>query len=282
MKNKERISKNMDKTLQKISPSPSDAEDREYKILTYKDSIVLDIPLDNIEIRKQVRTSFNEEKISEMSESIKDRGLSQPISVMKHPTDRDRYIIKFGENRYRAHKLIGAATIKGRVTEYTEDPVEISLAQLDENLQRIDLHPIDTAEAVLLVKKDLGLTLEKMAKKIHRSLSWIKKLSQINNLSLDKKAFLREQEYTFKETMSFIDMPETDVAGLLASENNNDVSAKKRQYETREGIKEMANAVGLKLKIHNKEPEDEVLRKIGICENFIIRARKQLKERKPR
>lgn len=90
---------------------------------------------------EQPRKHFDEEGIAELAESIKERGVIQPVLVRRV---EDRYELLAGERRLRAARQAGLAVIPAIVREH-DDPLEIALI---ENLQREDLTPLEEAEAL--------------------------------------------------------------------------------------------------------------------------------------
>ena len=104
--------------------------------------VILEVPLDKIIANPfQPRRIFEQEKIDELAESIKQHGVFQPIIVKK--LKDNSYMIVSGERRFRASKSVGLESIPAIIRNYTEDKVaEIALA---ENLQREDLTPIEEA-----------------------------------------------------------------------------------------------------------------------------------------
>ena len=117
---------------------------------------------------RQPRKLFKDSAISELSLSIREQGLAQPILV-RHKGGK--YEIVAGERRWRAAKLAGLSTIPAIVKDYS-DVQSLELA-LVENLQREDLNPIESAQAFRLLNEDFGLTHEEIAKKVGKDRSTI-------------------------------------------------------------------------------------------------------------
>lgn len=116
----------------------------------------------------QPRRVFDQEKIDELAQSIREHGIFQPIIVKKV---QNGYIIVSGERRYRAAHLVGLKTIPSIIRQYEESKVaEIALA---ENLQRENLTPIEEAEAYKVVMNHLSLTQTELANKIGKSRSHV-------------------------------------------------------------------------------------------------------------
>ncbi len=91
----------------------------------------------------QPRKSFNEASLKELSQSIEEHGVLQPITVRKSGKD---FVIVMGERRYRASKMADKKTIPCIVREFnSNDVLEI---QIIENLQRQDVEPTEEAEAI--------------------------------------------------------------------------------------------------------------------------------------
>lgn len=113
---------------------------------------------------EQPRKSFDDEKIAELAQSIKEHGIIQPILLNK---DEDNYIIVAGERRWRAAKSLGLKEVPAIIMDLTEkDVLEISLI---ENIQRQDLNPIEEALAYKKLLKDFDLTQDELSKRIGKS-----------------------------------------------------------------------------------------------------------------
>lgn len=104
---------------------------------------IVEIPIDKISPdAHQVRNIFDEDKLSELADSIKEQGILNPIHV--YPDQEGGYIIITGERRYRASQIAGRNTVPCIVHEYVTEK-DIKALQLIENLQRENLSAIETA-----------------------------------------------------------------------------------------------------------------------------------------
>ena len=159
---------------------------RLHKIDSFKDSVIVEIPLDKIEVGNQVRTEFDKDQITKLAVDIKENGIHHPITVMQ-VGEEDKYKLIIGENRFRACKLNGSKKIKAIVKSFIDDEAKIKLLQLSENLQRKNLNPIETAESLMKIKELLGITQKELAEKVGRSLGTIKIYSQIHNMTKEQK-----------------------------------------------------------------------------------------------
>ena len=135
----------------------------------------------------QQRKSFDDEKIMELSESIKSNGIIQPLILRK---DKDEYIIVAGERRWRAAKYIGIKEIPAVIMDLTEKQIlEISLI---ENIQREDLNSIEEAIAYKKLITDFDLTQEQLSKRIGKSRVAITNTMRLLNLSEDVQQYIIE------------------------------------------------------------------------------------------
>lgn len=114
--------------------------------------------------RDQPRKNFDEDALQELSESIKQFGLLQPILVQDR---KDYYEIVAGERRWRAAKLAGLKEVPVIIKNYTEQEIlEISLI---ENIQREDLNPIEEAQAYKKLLTEFHLKQDEVAERVSKS-----------------------------------------------------------------------------------------------------------------
>ncbi|HBG32918.1 MAG TPA: hypothetical protein DDW82_04250 [Acholeplasmataceae bacterium] len=133
----------------------------------------------------QPRRIFDEDKINELAQSIKEHGVFQPIILKKV---KQGYIIVSGERRFRAAQKVGLKSIPSIVRQYEESKVaEIALA---ENLQRENLTPIEEAEAYKIVMNNLHLTQAELASKIGKSRSHVTNTLGLLNLPQEVQQML--------------------------------------------------------------------------------------------
>ena len=124
------------------------------------------IDVNKIEPNKnQPRKSFDEDSIHELAESIKLRGIIQPLVVQKG--EKELYTIIAGERRWRAAKIAGLKDIPVVVKNYSNQ--EIMEIALIENIQREDLNPIEEAEAYEQLIKEYNLRQDEVAEKVSKS-----------------------------------------------------------------------------------------------------------------
>jgi len=108
----------------------------------------------------QPRRTFPEDSLQELSDSIQQDGVIQPIEVTE--LDADQYMIVHGERRWRAAQLAGLETIPAVIRRYDYDTITRLVRQLVENIQREDLNDVDRAAGLLRMREFLQAELDVM------------------------------------------------------------------------------------------------------------------------
>jgi len=151
---------------------------------------VLEVNTDNIEPNPyQPRQSLSDESLEELTLSIQAHGIVQPV-IVRRTEDEDVYQIIAGERRWRAARNAGLETVPCIVQE-ADDQKAVELA-LVENLQRDDLAPLETAEALRHLAQEFGLTQEQLAVQVGRSRSSIANTLRLLDLPEAVKQALAE------------------------------------------------------------------------------------------
>ncbi|MCB1821323.1 MAG: ParB/RepB/Spo0J family partition protein [Candidatus Competibacteraceae bacterium] len=137
---------------------------------------IVEIDLDRLTPNPdQPRKWFDDVALQELAASIDRHGLIQPIIVKE--AEGDTFILVAGERRYRAHKLLGRATIVALITQGKPD--EIALI---ENLQREDLNPIEAAEALAIMMERHHYNQEDLGRTIGKNRVTVNELLRLNTL----------------------------------------------------------------------------------------------------
>lgn len=143
--------------------------------------------------RFQPRLTFSQEKIETLAQSIREKGVIQPVLV--RATEGDEYELIAGERRLRAVKHLGLEEIPAIVRRVADaDLLEISII---ENIQREELNPIEEAKAYQRLVQEFGFTQESIAQRVGKDKSSISNLLRL--LRLHKTI----QEYISKNMISF-------------------------------------------------------------------------------
>lgn len=141
---------------------------------------VVEIDIDNVEPNPhQPRTEFDPDAVEELAQSIREKGIIQPISVRPFGTG---YQIIAGERRLRAARRAGLRTIPALLMDVAtdEEMMEISLI---ENVQREDLNPIEEARAYRALMEECYLTQEEVADRVGKDRSTVANTLRLLNLS---------------------------------------------------------------------------------------------------
>lgn len=118
--------------------------------------------------RAQPREVFDEDALAELANSIRSVGILQPVTVRQISTGKKpRYELVMGERRLRAAKLAGRTTIPAIIRETADDEMRVNA--LLENIQRVNLNPLEEAAAYQQMIEELGVTQETLAKRLSRS-----------------------------------------------------------------------------------------------------------------
>ena len=150
----------------------------DYEEITVEKSSQTLISLNDIKAnREQPRKSFDNEKILELSQSIKNHGIIQPLILKKKD---DFYVIIAGERRWRAAKLAGLKEVPAIIMDITDrELLELSLI---ENIQREDLNPIEEGKAFKKLLEDFNLTQESLSETLSKSRTSITNTMRLLNL----------------------------------------------------------------------------------------------------
>jgi ParB family transcriptional regulator, chromosome partitioning protein len=140
----------------------------------------------------QPRTEFGKDEIQELADSIREKGLLQPILLRKHG---EGFQIVAGERRFRATQLLNKPTISALVRDQLSDRDMMEMA-LIENLQRVQLNAIEEAMAFEQLINNCGITHEELAQKLGKSRSAITNTLRLLKLEDELKALIREGKLT--------------------------------------------------------------------------------------
>ncbi len=111
----------------------------------------------------QPRQYFNDKELQSLSQSIKEKGIIEPIVVTKQNNTLDHFTIIAGERRLRAAKLANLEKVPVIIRESSNDPADALVLALLENICREDLNPIEEAQSFSRLEKDFGKTHQEIA-----------------------------------------------------------------------------------------------------------------------
>ncbi|TDT50490.1 ParB/RepB/Spo0J family partition protein [Fonticella tunisiensis] len=162
----------------------------------------------------QPRKHFNQEALLELSESIREFGVLQPISIRRY--DDTFYELVAGERRLRASQLAGLTEIPAIIVDISD--VESAVLALIENLQREDLNYIEEAEGYLNLMKDHGITQEELARRIGKKQSTIANKLRILKLPESIKERLIKENLTERHARALLKLSDEDIQHKIIDE----------------------------------------------------------------
>ena len=210
----------------------------------------------------QPRTIFNEEKIEELSQSIKKNGMIQPIAVRKNSSSAEPYEIVAGERRWLAAQKAGLHEVPITILDLNDsETLEVAIV---ENIQREDLNIIEESKGYKRLHEEFGYDQDKIATMMSRSRSHISNTLRLLNLPKDIIAMLEQGELTAGQARPLIGMPnassiaEEIVAKKLSARSIESLKKKKTKSFTIDpnvfdAQREIERTIGLKVVIQNKK-----------------------------
>lgn len=160
-------------------------------VRTQGSSTINEIPLDQIEPNaNQPRSLFDDDKLQELANSIREIGIIQPITLRQ--TAENRFQIIAGERRWRASQMAGLKTIPAYIrTINDQDVMEMALV---ENIQREDLNPIEIALAYEHLIESTGMTQDRISERVGKSRSAITNYLRLLKLPAQVQISLQKKE----------------------------------------------------------------------------------------
>ncbi len=178
-------------------------------------SILREIPLSAIEANKyQPRTSFDEEALSGLVDSIRAVGVIQPVLVRQ--VSDEEYELIAGERRCRAARRAGLQTIPALV-QTIDDLASLERA-LVENIQREDLNPLDEAAAYQQLIEDFNLTHEQVSQRVGRSRTVVTNALRLFQLPATIQRLVRDGSLSGGHARALLMTPDRDLQERLARE----------------------------------------------------------------
>ena len=216
----------------------------------------------------QPRINFDEEKLSELSKSIKKNGVIQPIAVRPDKYDPGRFEIVAGERRWLAAQKAGLQEVPINILKLTDsETLEVAIV---ENVQREDLNVIEEAKGYERLHKEFGYDQDKIANLMSKSRSHISNTLRLLTLPKDVLAMLEQGEISAGQARPLVGLSNASfiaeeivskklsarAAEDLAKKNKNkdNFSLNKRIDSNIEEItKKIEESLGLKVHIKNKK-----------------------------
>lgn len=161
----------------------------------------------------QPRKHFNEDELSDLTESIKEHGIFQPILVVKQAQG---YMIVAGERRWRAAQQAGLENIPAIIRDLSEQ--EIYELALIENIQRADLNIVEEARAYAWLQNHFGYQHEQIAKRVGKSRTTITNILRLLTLPENVLAMLSDNKLTLGHVRPLLTLDDAQLQAELAQE----------------------------------------------------------------
>lgn len=242
-----------------------------------QENIIVEININLIKPNKyQPRIDFDKDKLLDLTNSIKNHGIIQPIIVRKIENKEDNYEIVAGERRWRASKLAGLDNMPCIVKDL--DSELSSKYALIENIQREDLNPVEEGKAYKQLIDKYELTQEQLAKEVGKSRSYITNSIRLLNLNKEVLKYIYDGKISLGHGKVLLAMKDKNDQLLIANkiiEENLNI----RQIEDIIKNKEPEKIETKDKKKKNKDPhiialEDNLMSILGTKVNLITGRKK--------
>lgn len=179
-------------TESKLARMPGKQEDHPADLTHFQEEQLFHIDLNLIQPNpEQPRQHFDPEALTQLAESVREKGVLEPVLV-RHGDDDQIYLVA-GDRRLRAAKMAGLGKIPAIFT--TGDPMEIAII---ENVQRENLKPLEEAEALQRLADKHNYTLEKLSAVIRKAPSTVSEKLRLNRLPEEIKDEVRHSDYPLR------------------------------------------------------------------------------------
>jgi ParB family transcriptional regulator, chromosome partitioning protein len=159
----------------------------------------------------QPRTTFDEEALQDLANSIREMGIIQPLTLRR--INDDQYQIIAGERRFRASKLAGLSTVPAYIRD-TNDEHMLELA-LVENIQREDLDAIEVAMSYQRLLDECNLTQEELSDRVGKKRSTVSNYLRLLKLPAVIQKAIRDKELSMGHARAIINVKDADTQVML-------------------------------------------------------------------
>ena len=221
----------------------------------------------------QPRKNFSKDSLRDLSDSIKDRGILQPIIVRPKKNKANAWQIIAGERRWRAAQLAGLHEVPVYIKNVKDE--EVAIIALIENIQREDLSPIEEAKGYKKVMQKFSITQEELAVTMRRSRSYVTNFIRLLNLPKEVQTLIEEKKISIGQARPIIGHKNTiELARRIVKDNLNArqvellVKDKKINREDSKNIidvnirsleNEIEEIIGLKTTIKDKNGKGQII-----------------------
>jgi ParB family chromosome partitioning protein len=250
------------------------------------------VPIESLKANPdQPRKTFRQEDLEELTASIRDKGVLQPILVRGQPGEEGVWQIIAGERRWRASQAARLTEVPVIVTEM--DDVEVFEVAIVENVQRADLNPLEEAEAYRVLMERFGRTQDAVAGVVGKSRSHVANTMRLLQLPERVLFYVREGKLSAGHARALINTP--DPAELADIAFVNGLSVRETEALARKAVEgpkpgkarassasasgegtadvaalqqDLADALGLKVQLADKGGKGELTIRYGSLEQL--------------
>lgn len=225
--------------------------------------IIIKVDINKVEPdRNQPRKAFNEDKLNELADSIKEHGIVEPLIVQKKD---EYYEIVAGERRWRAAKLADLKEVPIIVKEFVTEQEKVTI-QLIENIQREDLNPIDEAMSYKRLIEEFGMKQDEVADSVGKNRTTISNSMRLLNLADEVQKMLIDEMLSPGHARALLGVSDKSQQAEIA---NKVFDEKMSVRETEKYVKSLSKPKRKKkltpeaLQLIYRQLEDKIREKIG-------------------
>jgi ParB family transcriptional regulator, chromosome partitioning protein len=231
---------------------------------------MVEIDIDLIEPNNfQPRTTFDEDRLEQLAQSIRANGIIQPLLVRRLSVDK--YQLVAGERRWRAAQRAGLLKVPCVIKDIPEDKM-LELA-LIENIQRQELNAIEEAQAYKRLIETLGLTQEMVAQRVGRDRTFITNYLRLLRLPEDIQRMVEGEQLSMGHARALLGVDEPEIQRKLAKEvSEKGLSVRQIERAIRRIVEGEATetVTSIKEDPNFKAAEDKLRRKLSSKVHIIV------------
>lgn len=191
------------------------------------------VPIEKVSANpNQPRRQFDKDQLEDLSNSIREKGIIQPLIVRAHPRKTGEYEIVAGERRWRAAQMASLHQIPVIIREF--DDTEVLEVAIIENIQRADLNPVEEAAGFSQLMEKFGHTQEKLAEVLGKSRSHIANSVRLLTLPSEVQSYLRDGKISAGHARALITAD--DAASLAREVIRKDLSVRETEKLAKAGV----------------------------------------------
>ena len=203
----------------------------------------------------QPRKDFSIEALTELSNSIKDRGVLQPIIVRPVKNKKNEWQIIAGERRWRASQLAGLHEMPVSIKDVVDE--DVAIIALIENIQRENLSPIEEALGYKKLMDKFSITQEEIGIKMRRSRTYVTNLIRLLTLPKEVQSFLEDKLISIGQVRPIIGHKNSKELARIIIKNKLSARQVELLVKTKEGVKKgLKNTVDINIRSLENEIEE--------------------------